>query len=139
MAANFLNRNTTNSSRNRYIPGPVWAFGQNGDAMRRCGINRLFFTGILLHEAVLRVQRSHVTSAIPTFCLACRDGALCWRSSGGPALGGASGLAFSVSIYASFIQKCQHSRHAPRWGGGNTFFKIGLWISCCFYRNISCL
>lgn len=30
-----------------------------------------------------------MTSAIPTFCLVCQDGALCWRNCQGPGQGGA--------------------------------------------------
>lgn len=38
-----------------------------------------------------------MTSAIPTFCLACQDGALCWRNCEGPGQGGASDIRLYVA------------------------------------------
>lgn len=38
-----------------------------------------------------------MTSAIPTFCLVCQDGALCWRNSEGPGQGGASDFRLYVA------------------------------------------
>lgn len=49
----FPNRNTTNLSHNCRIRAVMWLFGLTGDAMYRCGINRVVFTGIFMHEAVL--------------------------------------------------------------------------------------
>lgn len=53
MAAIFSNRNTTNLTHQCDLRAVIWVFGQKGDAMRRCGINRVVFTGIFMHEAVL--------------------------------------------------------------------------------------
>lgn len=38
-----------------------------------------------------------MTSAIPTFCLVCQDGALCWRNCEGPGQGGASDFILYVA------------------------------------------
>lgn len=55
------------------------------------------FAGLFLREVVFRVQRNHVTSAIPTFCLVCQDEALCWRNCEGPGQGGASDIRLYVA------------------------------------------
>lgn len=38
-----------------------------------------------------------MTKAIPTFCLVCQDGALCWRNCKRPGQGGASDFRFYVA------------------------------------------
>lgn len=74
-----------------------------------------------------------MTSASPTFCLACQAGALCWRSSQRPKQGGAGGLTFSVSHYASSIQKCQHYCRAPRGKHASLHYTHGV---VCFGVSI---
>lgn len=49
----FPSRNTTNLSHNCCIRAVMSLFRLKGDAMYRCGINWVVFTGIFIHEALL--------------------------------------------------------------------------------------
>lgn len=86
-------------------------FGQSGDALCRYWIKLSGLTGIFVREVIFWVQRSHVTWAIPTFCLVCQDRALCWRNCSGPGQGGASDFRL-CGIFATSSQKCQQGGHA---------------------------
>lgn len=103
-----------------------------------------------MREVIFWVQRSHVTSAIPTFCLVYQDGALCWRNCKGPGQGGASDFRlYGASVLLSDRNVNTAAMHwgetqsRSSWTGYGVFFFVFVCLCshhcvCRHYFDIFC-